>query len=257
MARDRAADEPIATFRRVLFFIDESWQTVGGRKVGSFGAVAISEERYNDFCAACIAMKQDVLGAEELMQSEIKGQNCFSRASFKRRRLHGGSEMLDAAERLFEILAEAGAHTFIVWTTNPDLVTLRSTHTTALSKPYKWLLYNFWAMMRQGAPNQLGSLNFDLRGTSLDEATACTIQNFMIRTEPDWESHFICVPNFTVSSVSPGLQAADVVAYLGTRLADRDDRPELQPYVDKVKDLAFVYRNGKKQKRRRTIQRAT
>jgi hypothetical protein len=163
----------------------------------------------------------------------------------------------NAAERLFEILAAADAHTFIVWTTNPDLLTLRSTHTTALSKPYKWLLYNFWAMMRQGAPNQLGSLNFDLRGTSLDEATACTIQNFMIRTEPDWESHFICVPNFTVSSVSPGLQAADVVAYLGARLADRDDRPELQPYVDKVKDLAFVYRNGKKQKRRRTIQRAT
>jgi hypothetical protein len=101
MARARAANEPIATFRRVLFFIDESWQTVGGQKVGSFGAVAIAEERYNNFCAACIAMKQDVLGAEELMQSEIKGQNCFSRASFKRRRLHDGSEMLERCRAAF------------------------------------------------------------------------------------------------------------------------------------------------------------
>ncbi len=236
----------------MLFFIDESWQTVGGQKVGALGAIAIAEERYNDFCTACAEMKRDIFGAEELMHAEIKGQNCFSRASFKRRRLSGSSEMLDAAERLFDIIADAGARTFVIWTIDPELLQLRQPHTTALSKPYKWLLSDFRRLMRQDARDQLGSLNFDLRGAREDEATACTVQNYMVRTAADWSSHFICIPNFTVSAVSPGLQAADVVAYLGARLADRDDRPELQSYVQRVRDLAYVFRRGKERKRTMT-----
>jgi hypothetical protein len=66
------------------------------------------------------------------------------------------------------------------------------------------------------------------------------------------------VPNFTVSSVSPGLQAADVIAYLGARLAPGQDRPELQPYVDRMRGLTYEFtRPGRSARRTRTARRVS
>jgi hypothetical protein len=149
----------------------------------------------------------------------------------------GESHWLTAADRLFSILAEHGARVFVIWTTDPDLLKLRHPSTTTISKPYKQLLFDMRALMENELPDKLGSLNFDLRGTREDEATAGAIQNYLVRTRGGWERHFICIPNFTVSSVSPGLQAADVVAYLGARMADLDARPELRPYVARMTGL--------------------
>lgn len=49
-------------------------------------------------------------------------------------------------------------------------------------------------------------------------------------------------PNFTVSSLSPGLQAADTVAFLTANYADRSVRPELGPYLDRLEGLMFELR---------------
>jgi hypothetical protein len=59
----------------VLFFIDETWQTIAGRRVGALGAVAIPQDQYNGFCASMYAIKKKELGASELMHAEIKGQS--------------------------------------------------------------------------------------------------------------------------------------------------------------------------------------
>ena len=240
----------------MLFFIDETWQTVGGQRVGALGAVAIPHDAYNGYCSAVYRMKKDILGADELMHSEIKGQRCFARAAFRHREHQGSSEMLDAAEELLEILGRVGARTFVIWTTNPTLLTLRQPHTAALSKPYKQLLFDCRALMERDAPGKLASLNFDLRGTREDEATACTMQNYMVRTRGGWDKHFICIPNFTVSAVSPGLQAADMIAYLGARMADPNDRPEIQPYIARMRALVYEYkRGGQAGRRARTCRR--
>jgi hypothetical protein len=240
----------------VLFFVDETWQTIVGRRVGALGAVAIPQNQYNSFCASIYAMKKKVLGASELMHSEIKGQSCFAKSAFKRQALHGDSVLLKAADRLLYILAAHQARVFVIWTTHPDLLTLRHAGTTAVSKPYKQLLFDFRALMENEAPGHLGSLNFDLRGTRADEATAGAIQHYMVRTRGGWESHFLCVPNFTVSSVSPGLQAADVVAYLGAHLVPGQDRPELQPYVDRMRGLTYQFtRPGRSARRTSTARR--
>jgi hypothetical protein len=71
-----------ATLLRVLFFIDETWQTINGSKIGALGAVAIPQDRDNAFCTAIYGMKSKVLGANELMRSELKGQSCFAKAAF-------------------------------------------------------------------------------------------------------------------------------------------------------------------------------
>ncbi len=69
----------------MLFFIDETWQEVGGHKIGALGAVAIPTSRYNDYCRDVYSLKASLLGASEFTDSELKGQNCFSKAAFKAR----------------------------------------------------------------------------------------------------------------------------------------------------------------------------
>src|SRR5947208_2784365 len=83
-----------------------------------------------------------------------------TKAAFKRQAIHGDSYMLKAADELFDTLGRSGARAFVIWTKNPNLLTLRNPHSTALGKPYKQLLFDLRAFMANEAPRSLGTLNF-------------------------------------------------------------------------------------------------
>lgn len=238
----------------MLFFIDETWQEIGGQAVAALGAISMPTDAYNGFCKEVFAMKKNRLGAIELRDAELKGAKCFAKRSF-RARAEGESKLLDIADELFSALEKYGAHTFVSWTTDPSLATLRSAHTQELSRAYKQLLFAFRAYMRAETPkDMLGSLNFDQRDIGSDEATACSLQNYLVRTfasrvDLRWDRQFLTVPNFTVSAVSPGLQAADLTAYIGAHFASPGTRAELAPYRERLRHLQYVWIEGKKTKR--------
>jgi hypothetical protein len=225
----------------MLFFVDESWQTIGTQDVGSLGAMALPQIAYNRFCREFFGMKRRILGAQELRDSEIRGQHAFSKSAFKRQELHSDSHWLAAIDALFRLLQRYDARTFVIWTKNPEYSTLRTSLTTNLSKPYKQLLFDFRAFMEREGRGRLGSLNFDQRGLREDAAVGTAVANFLVRTNAGWDKYFVQIPNFTVSAVSPGLQAADVVAHLGAHLADPRVRPELGAYVGLMKDLRYEF----------------
>lgn len=134
------------------------------------------------------------------------------------------------------------ARAFVIWTTNQSLLTLRNPTSTALSKPYKQLLFDMRAFMRHEARSELGSLSFDHRGYREDEATARAISNFLIRTSGGanrWDRSFLTIPTFAASTISPGLQAADLVSHLGAHRADRAAPPELAPFHDRLDGLRY------------------
>lgn len=237
----------------MLIFVDETWQEVGGHEVGALGAVAIPQKRYNRFCRDVYKIKLNVLGASEFTDSEIKGQRCFTKAAFKRQALHGDSYWLKAADELFAALRRHKASVFVVWTKNPTLLTLRNPSSTALGKPYKQLLFDLRAYMRLEANGLLASINFDERAHREDEATARAVSNFLVRTSGPswnrWDRHFLTIPSFTASAISPGLQAADVITYLGAHKSDSAARPELQPYFSRLVDLRYEYDRPQKNRR--------
>lgn len=68
----------------MLFFVDETWQEIGGVRVGALGAVALAQGRYNAFAADVFSLKREVLGATELQDHEIGGNRCLSRNQFRR-----------------------------------------------------------------------------------------------------------------------------------------------------------------------------
>jgi len=233
------------TFSGLLFFIDETWQEIEGQKVAALGGVAIKHRGYNAFCREVFALKKRLLGAVELRDAELKAKKCFANRAFRTRSEGRQSKLLDAAEGLFGLLERHHAHTFVIWTVDPALISLRSTHTTDLSKAYVQLLFGFRTYMRDKATKQLGSLNFDQRDFGSDEAAACALQNYLVRTRgADWPRHFLTVPSFTVSAVSPGLQAADLVAHLGAHLYAPQARPELAPFLARVEALRYEWGKG-------------
>jgi hypothetical protein len=235
----------------VLFFIDETWQTVGSQGVGALGAVAIPENRYNSFCRAVYGIKKEVLGAAEFTDSEIKGQNCLSKAAFKRETLHGDSYWLEASRRVFAAMGRHEARVFGIWTRNPTLLDLRNPNSSALSKPYKQLLYDMRRLMRNEGVQALGTLNFDERAHREDEATARAISNYLMRTSRGnhWDRNFLMVPSFTASAISPGLQAADLVSYLVAHCSDKSARPELSPFVANALELRYEFDQGGKRRK--------
>jgi len=226
----------------MLFFVDESWQTVSGTQVGSLGGVALRGRNCNPFCREIYRIKADLLGARELTDSEIKGNNAFSRASSKRHELHGDSHWVHTATRVFEALERHGARVFAIYTRDARMLDLRHHHTTVLSQPYKQMLFDFRRFLELEAPNELGIIHFDLRDVGQDEAAACTMQNYIVRTEGGWTDRFIQVPSFVVSSASPGLQAADLIAYLAAHRADRNARPELHAFQERLWQNRFTFR---------------
>lgn len=56
-----------------------------------------------------------------------------------------------------------------------------------------------------------------------------------------WDKYFITIPSFTASSISPGLQAADIVSYLGAHRSDAGARPELEPFTRRMLTLRYEY----------------
>lgn len=226
----------------MLFFIDETWQRVGGCDVGALGAVAIEENRYNAFCREVWKIKSTVLGANELDDSEIKGTSCFAKSAFRRLDKTGHSRLLQTADEMFDAMAKYGAKTFAAWTTDESLLLLRNPSRSELSQVYVESLNDFRRFMRGPGKSRLGKLFFDHRGRKEDLAAAATIQNFIVRVGDEWSQRFMQVPHFTPSAVSPGLQAADLVAYLAAHRVDPTHRPEVGPYWARVESLAYKHR---------------
>jgi hypothetical protein len=239
----------------MLFFIDESWQTIGSREIGALGGVMIPEPRYNDFCREVFALKRDVLGAEELIDCELKGNSCFARSAFRKLETTGHSRLLEGADRMLGAIERHKGKVFIIWTSDPTLSLLNNPNSKELSKPYKQLLFDMRALMRNEARKSRGALTFDQRHHRADEAAACAISNYLFRARGDWAKRFTQIPNFTSSAISPGLQAADLAVYLGPHLADPTQRPELAPYIARIQSLRYEFRSGRQQRLAKSIRR--
>lgn len=225
----------------MLFFVDETWQKIRGQDVGALAAVGIPRRSYNAFCREIWWIKQHTLGANQLNDCEIKGSTFFAKSAFHKRDGDAGhSKLLQAVEETFDAIPKHGGTAFAVWTTHEEWMLLRNPNPESLSPVYVELLKDFRRCMRrcEGSGRQ-GLLFFDNRGKSEDIGAACAIQNFLVRVQQDWTRRFMQMPHFTVSAVSPGLQAADLIAYLAAHRHDPSVRPELRPYWERVEQIAF------------------
>lgn len=153
---------------------------------------------------------------------------------------HSGVALFDTSGPTIRLIAKYGGCAFAVWTIHEEWLFLRNPNPETASPIYVELLKDLRRCMRrcEGTRRQ-GLLFFDNRGRSEDVSAASAIQNFIARNNRDWARRFMQTPHFTVSAVSPGLQAADLIAYLAAHQQDTSVRPELVPYWEQVERIAF------------------
>jgi hypothetical protein len=237
----------------VFFFIDESRQTISGATVAALGCVAIPAAAYNRLCRVVYRAKQEVLGARELQDKELKGNVNFCRAAFTAQEVNGTSPSLVAVERVMQAVRAAAASVISVVTVAPIDVSIRSRESSLLTDPYVDLVLRMHELMKKH-PRRRGLLFFDQVGHREDQRAACAIQNLFVRTRFSHELSklFIQLPHFTHSCVSPGLQVADLIAYLSAHTVDDfRTRPELRPWWGGFSSLGYdVTMNGE---RRRSV----
>lgn len=234
----------------MLFFVDESWQEIGGVRVGSLGCLAIPAAEYNRFCRVVYKIKHDELGARQLQEKELKGNTNFCKAAFKAEEVLGQSPSLIAVERVLDALHECDASIIALTTIAPVKLSIRDGESMLLTEPYVDLVLRMYALMKSHR-GQRGMLFFDQLGHREDQRAACAVQNFFVRTTLRYSLSklFIQVPHFTHSSVSPGLQVADLVAYLCAHTVDDFAvRPELRPWWEAFADMSFRARIRKEER---------
>ncbi len=225
----------------MLFFIDETWQTLDGREVGALGAVGVPRTVYNDLCDEVDDVKRAHLTMTQITDSELKGTRCFAPSTFAARERFGGNHWVDAAEGVFRLLGARGLPTFGIATADSRHLRLRNPNSTALSPPYKRLIEHLRYCAHAHRPDARGLLVFDLRTPSSDAATARAVQNWITRSRRRWRNALVQLPEFTISSASPGSQIADLVAYLAAQQLASVPRPELDPFMSQARSLAYAY----------------
>lgn len=233
----------------LLVFVDESFQTIAGKKVGALGAVAIPTEHYNRFCAYVFKAKRERLGATELLEAELKATDFFSKSVFRDRDRGGrAGQRLVTIDDALRVLGELGGVTFAVWTDKPEVLSLRASDMHKLTEPYIALLTRVMGYVESRQGDGRALLFFDQLGHQQDRRAACSIQNYLVRTDGRnrLRKSFIQIPHFTHSVVSPGLQMADLMAYLAARQAHPVERPELGEYWTKFAALAQYGVGGRK-----------
>jgi hypothetical protein len=207
--------------------------------VGSIGAVAIPEPHYNPFCGRIYRLKKDLLGATALDDCELKGNDHLAKAVFRYE--EGPNRILQCLDGVMGALREHEATVFASWTDQPDLLDLRRCDPQGnLSGPYVDLLCRFAALMDDRRLGRRGLLFFDQKDVRQDVRTGAALQNYIVRSQSRFvlQKHFVQVPHYTHSSISPGLQIADLVAHLACHQLAAGERPELEDWWRKFSAFA-------------------
>jgi hypothetical protein len=224
----------------MLVFIDESWQTnIAGNRVASLAAVAVPAEKHNELARRVFNMKKKHFGVAEMTEAELKGDKLFKKYAFRCRERFGYSRNLSCVEDMFSLCRELGLLSFATITSNPKHMSLTTGTKRLLTTPYSYLMERIDRCMAERLPGRMANVLFDSRGLGTDEPLAVAFSNFLFRS-PVGQQHtrILATPFFVVSRLTPGIQIADVFAYVAAQVLD--GRPECQPYYQRLQDLQWV-----------------
>ena len=94
------------------------------------------------------------------------------------------------------------------------------------------------AMMREGFPQDMAVIVFDSQGDKKDKERALEYGNYLYGTQRGrGVSHVVDVPLFSSSTVTKGLQIADLVAYA---IAQQNmGRSDVKGYCDRIREMEW------------------
>jgi len=229
-------------------FIDESWQenTNANEHVGVFAAVLCSWDTHEALDNCMFRARRKYFGETHAKDRdiELKGKDLLSNATFKRSQETKYSKNLCVAREILEFASKQDIQLIvgvIRARTKPPLLASDPRH---LDAPFLRLCERIMAHTK---PGKRSLLVFDQR-IRAQEGISVALTNFL-RGLPKEQSRIYPLPLIAISHVCPGIQLADLVAYVAGRaaLGDQHVRPYyklIQKLELKATDARGFKRNG-------------
>jgi len=237
----------------VLVFLEESRRTSSGSAeyYATVAGAAVEEIAYDDFCRKLLRLKERFFKRKGVAEVVLRGRSLLnSRAlSASFRKIEFTRELFSLCRLLkvisfattkkcpLKIETEAGLAQFQLprsAVTNSDKYTEE-----AVSLLLAYLIERVNSFMLERHPGQVAKLIFRTEETHRDDVRSQAVMNFIYRTPFGSGFHGILgAPLLMPSALSPGLQLADVFAYvINQHHAGRKDLADL---FREVEEMQFV-----------------
>jgi Protein of unknown function (DUF3800) len=211
-------------------FIDESWHTGQNEEVGVLAAAVGPRRDFDELGRFLFRMRKKYYGEDNArdLRSELKGTNLFSNSSFRQH--HGGySKNLSVARETIEWAATTNIRFIgicIYGDTAPPLLT---PNLKSLSTPFRELCVRILSHIPD---KQIAHLVFDQR-LGAQEEISIAVHNYLAGIKDN--SKLYPNPLIGVSNVWPGIQLADLAAFILGKYSIGDQR--LDPWYRRINRL--------------------
>lgn len=149
------------------------------------------------------------------------------------------------AEALFELIADSDLTIFAIVMERPPRLPYDGPD--YLQPQFRWLLERVERFMENDHPNDFAIPIFDGQDPTSNRRFADCFTGFMAKsTAGKGMQHIVPGPLFVDSSLTPGIQIADLAAYVLRVSYERNlfgDRSVFEPYLAKIKHFAMVTRS--------------
>lgn len=228
----------------MLVFIDESGhpRPTDASTHPVILAVCIKESDMRTLTRALFSLRRNHLDGLTLSREEQEGKGV---AFLNRRSITQISAKREYVESLFEFLRDFDLHAFGITMERPDKVPYESAET--LPTQYRWLLERIQRFMENEHPEHWALPIFDTRDPVQNRLLSESFTGYMARSSEGRAMHrIIPSPLFVDSSITPGIQIADLFAYvirLNEENALYQSRTIKDPYLSAIKRYANIVKS--------------
>ncbi len=230
----------------MLIYVDESKNPnpQGTRSHITLAGAAIAEDAHKELNSRLFKLKQRFWKVTQYCDHEIKGRDLL-RPGWEAhpRNIEFTRELLSLC-RLYDIKSFGVTKQYLVAQREESLILDEAVpganpSDVLLSSLYKYMLERVDLFIRERNREEYGIMIFDEKDLRRDESRAIGFSNFMHRSNFGRAITNVVETAFFVSSrITPGIQIADVFAYVLNQYFD--GRRDLREFYDEIAALQFI-----------------
>lgn len=223
----------------MLIFIDESGQPRHNdpSPFSVLSAIALKAEHSRDFSREIFKIKKNFREMDDAYAWEIKGRMLLGSKYISPRRR-------EFTEEIFALCREYEVKTFasiMERPKNPLLDLELNPHIHELSK---YLMRRVNRYVLECYQDRRAIFLYDAQDDKSNERLARRFTDFLFKTKKGWEYlNILDTPFFVNSKMTPGIQVADLFAYIINKRFQRKGIDPIEKFYKEIKDLQFEWEN--------------
>lgn len=227
----------------MLIFIDESGQPRSSdpSPFSVLFAIALKTEHSKNFSRELFNLKKIYKGVENSYEWEIKGRILF------------GDKYVTPKTREFieEIFALCRQHEIKIFASimeRPKDNVLDLEMDPHIHRLYTYLMERVNTYVCQYHSDRRAIFLFDAKDDKSNERLARRFTNFLYKTKIGWEfTHILDTPFFVNSKMTPGIQIADLFAYIINQKFQKRGGDLIRKYYQEIRKIQFEWENEEKE----------